>query len=578
VESDDAVSAALPVARVGPLRRRLFRPSAATLAKRRVQAALATLLVLLLALVATGFVGAIVLYRSAEDRYVGVALPLETLNRDVLFRLTEEESGVRGYMLTDQRSSLQPYFEGRGALADDLRRIRVLTHGHPLLASRTREVARQARSLHAFYDKLITFTADGIEGRAQARTDVLGAERRAAQFRTTLTLMQDDVDAFIAETRTQQHRTYLATLAMLGTAGAIGMFIAAFLLARVPERLRRAYAEQERGAQASRALEHVSEAVLVVDEAEHVRYWNRAAELLYGVSADDAVAQPVRSVVVDYAELVEAAEKGDRFVPVMLEGTERWIAPVVDTFEGGSVLAVRDATAVYALERARTDFVATASHELRTPLTAVYGAASTLIARGDDLSPAQHESLLTMIVEESEHLTHIVDQLLVSAQLDRGTLRVDEAECDVAAICTAVVQAANMRAAPLQISVALQLPPATKPLRSDAALIRQLLVNLVENAVKYSMEGGVVIVRVVDGDEQLQIDVVDRGLGIPSSEQDRIFEKFFRLDAEMTRGVGGSGLGLYISREIVEELGGTLTVRSQVGRGSTFTVILPRQP
>jgi PAS domain S-box-containing protein len=547
------------------------------LAKRRVQAALATLLALLLALVAIGFVGAIILYRSAENRYVDEALPLETLNRDVLFRLTEEESGVRGYMLTLQRKSLDPYFAGRRILASDLDRIRVLTHGHPALASRTREVARQAQSLRAFYDKLITFTADGLEGRAQAKIDVLGAELRAAQFRATLSLMQDDVDAFIADTRARQHSTYLATLAMLGTAGAIGMFIAAMLLARVPERLRRAYAEQEQGAQASRALEHVSEAVFIVDDDEHVRYWNRAAELLYGVAEDDAVAQPVRSVVVDYDELVEAAENGDRFVPVMLDGAERWIAPVVDVFEGGSVLAVRDATGAYALERARTDFVATASHELRTPLTAVYGGASTLIARGEDLSAAHRKSLLTMIVEEAEQLTRIVDQLLVSAQLDRGTLRLDEAECDVPAICTAVVQAANVRAAPLKVSVVLQLPPATKPLRSDASLIRQLLVNLVENAVKYSPEGGVVIVRVTDGDEQLRIDVVDRGLGIPSSEQERIFDKFFRLDAEMTRGVGGSGLGLYISREIVEQLGGTLTVQSQVGRGSTFTVTFPRQ-
>jgi two-component system phosphate regulon sensor histidine kinase PhoR len=554
------------------------RPSAAILAKRRVQAALATLLAVLLALAATGFVGAIVLYRSAQNRYVEVALPLQTLNRDVLFRLTEEESGVRGYMLTLQRRSLQPYFEGRRTLADDLSRIRILAQGHPSLASRTDEVARQAQSLRAFYDKLITFTADGREGRDQAKIDVLGAELRAAEFRTTLGLMQGDVDAFIAETRSQQHRTYLATLAMLGTAGAIGIFIATFLLVRVPERLRRAYAEQEQGAQASRALEHVSEAVFTVDDGEVVRYWNRAAELLYGVSADDAVAQPVRSVVVDYDELVAAAESGDRFVPVMLHGAERWIAPVVDSFEGGSVLAVRDATAAYALERARTDFVATASHELRTPLTAVYGGASTLIARGDDLSPAQRRSLLKMIVEESAQLTRIVDQLLVSAQLDRGTLRVDEAECDVTAICTAVVQAANIRAAPLQINVLLQLPPVVKPLRSDASLIRQLLVNLVENAVKYSLEGSVVVVRVIDSDERLQIDVVDRGLGIPSAEQERIFEKFFRLDAEMTRGVGGSGLGLYISREIVEQLGGTLTVSSQVGRGSTFTVTLPRQP
>jgi two-component system phosphate regulon sensor histidine kinase PhoR len=250
----------------------------------------------------------------------------------------------------------------------------------------------------------------------------------------------------------------------------------------------------------------------------------------------------------------------------------------VNAFDGGSVLAVRDATGAYALERARTDFVATASHELRTPLTAVYGGASTLVARGDALSPAHRRSLLNMIVEQSEHLTRIVDQLLVSAQLDRGTLRVDEAECNVAELCSAVVHAANVRAAASDVNVVLQLPPATKPLRSDASLIRQLLINLVENAVKYSVEGGLVLVSVTDTEESVRVDVIDQGIGIPSAEHDRIFEKFFRLDAEMTRGVGGSGLGLYISREIAEQLGGTLTVSSQLGHGSTFSVRLPRRP
>jgi CHASE3 domain sensor protein len=143
------MSTAVPASDIRARLRRRMRPSAATLAKRRVQAALATLLALLLVLVAIGFIGAIVLYRSAEDRYVDVALPLQTLNRDVLFRLIEEESGVRGYMLTVQRRSLQPYFSGRRALADDLHRIRTLTHGHPELALRTREVARQAQSLAA---------------------------------------------------------------------------------------------------------------------------------------------------------------------------------------------------------------------------------------------------------------------------------------------------------------------------------------------------------------------------------------------------------------------------------------------
>ncbi|HEY3541951.1 MAG TPA: ATP-binding protein [Gaiellaceae bacterium] len=560
-------------------RRRRFRllpASPALLAKRRVQLALLILLVLLAGVLATGLLATATLYHSAEDRYVNVALPLRTLTRDVLFRITEEETAVRGYMITTNRRSLDPYFEGRSALADDLRQINALTQGRPQLAARTNAVEQQAQSLRGFYDSLIVFVADGREGQARARMDVLRGEQKAARFRATALAMQIDIDAFIDETRAAQHRTYEATLAVLGIAGVLAIAIAVALLLRVPERLRRAYAEQEQEAQASRALAHVSEAVFLVGDDERVRYWNRAAEQLFGVDADSAVGQPARGVVVDYDELVDAADAGDQFVPVVLESSERWLVPVVRRFDGGSVVAVRDATSAYALERARADFVATASHELRTPLTAVYGGATTLRARGSELTPRQRERLLQMIADESAHLTDIVDALLVSAQLDRGTLRVDEQECDVAALCSAVVESARVRA-PEKVLVGLELPSAVAPIRCDESLLRQVLVNLVDNAVKYSVDGGLVLVQLRDATASISIDVVDQGLGIPSAEQDRIFEKFYRLDAEMTRGVGGSGLGLYISREIVTQLGGTLNVQSQAGRGSTFTVTLPRR-
>ena len=102
--------------------------------------------------------------------------------------------------------------------------------------------------------------------------------------------------------------------------------------------------------------------------------------------------------------------------------------------------------------------------------------------------------------------------------------------------------------------------------------------NLVENAMKYSVDGGPVDVRLHDEPGRVRIEVTDQGLGIPPAEQERIFEKFYRLDAEMSRGVGGSGLGLFISREIITQMGGVLSVQSVEGVGSTFTVTLPRDP
>jgi len=183
--------------------------------------------------------------------------------------------------------------------------------------------------------------------------------------------------------------------------------------------------------------------------------------------------------------------------------------------------------------------------------------------------------LLRMIAQESEHLAQIVDQLLVTAQIDRGRLRLDVRDCDVAELCNSVIEAAEARK-PDSIELTFVAPAKTRPLRCDPPRLKQVLVNLVENAIKYSPHGGRVRVRIVDAPDRLRIDVQDDGLGIPPSEQTRIFEKFYRLDADMTRGVGGSGLGLYISREIVEQMGGVLSVRSQRGTGSTFTVTLPR--
>ncbi len=565
------------------LARRLTQHSAdpALAAKRGVQFSLLILLALLIAVVGNGLFATYNLYRSAEDRYVRVAFPLQTLTRDVLFRMSEEESGVRGYMLTTDRRSLRPYFVGRRAVISDLAKLRQLVRERPSLAARLHDVDRQVLALHGFYDSLIVFVADGKLGRDRASREALSGEVRAVRFRHTATLMQTDIEQFVQGTRSQQRTTYVRTIATLSVAGLLALAVAVAMLVRVPERLRRLYAAEqetrrraEQGANAARALEHVSEAVLLVDGDGSIRFWNAGAEQLFGIASAAAVGRRAAIVVPDYGRLIDAVRRGDRFVPLRIEDAERWVDPAVSTFDGGSVLAVRDATAGYVLERARADFVATASHELRTPLTTVYGAARTLTARREQLSHEQVGQLLLMVEQEAEHLVQIVDQLLVSAQLDRGALHLDESEFDVRALCIAVVESARLRA-PLGREIVFNGSPKVATVRCDESLLRQVLVNLVENAIKYSVDGGSVEVRVLSESAGVQIEVEDEGLGIPTAEQELIFEKFYRLDAAMTRGVGGSGLGLYISRAIVTQMGGTLSVRSVADVGSTFTVTLP---
>jgi PAS domain S-box-containing protein len=577
-------AAATHAQRRWPGRNLVIRASAAVVVKRRVQASLLILLALLIAVLATGMLATYTLYRSAEDRYIGVVLPLRGLTRDVLFQMKREESGVRGYMITKNMDSLKPYLDGRTNVLADLTKITVLTRGRSLPGVHLRTVRREAVALHGFYDRLITFVHDGREGQKLAQQDVLKGTTLAARFSRSASLMQTGIDHFQAVTRAQQKTTLHRTLAVLSIAGFLALAVALALLANVPERLRLLYASEEEarlraeeGANAARALAHVSDAVLLVDDTGAIRFWNGAGEQLFGVSEGSAVGKQAAALVPDYERLVEAAYRQDGFVPVQIKGSERWLSPALSVFDGGSVLAVRDATEGYILERARADFVATASHELRTPLTAVYGGARTLIAHRDKLEFGQQTSLLQMIEQESEHLVQIVDQLLISAQLDRGALRLDVAECDVEALCASVVATARLRAVE-GISLTFQTPTSIAPLRCDESLLRQVLVNLIENAMKYSVDGGRIDVRLYDDPGRVRIEVTDQGLGIPPVEHERIFEKFYRLDAAMSRGVGGSGLGLFISREIVTQMGGTLSVKSVEGVGSTFTVSLPRDP
>jgi PAS domain S-box-containing protein len=342
----------------------------------------------------------------------------------------------------------------------------------------------------------------------------------------------------------------------------------------------RLYREAERGANAAQALAHVADGVVMLDRERRVLHWNPAAAKITGVAVDDALGRPIGEVLpawgalTSHVQLVEPGSAARRVtVPLSVAGCERWVAVSGVDFGQGTVYALRDMTEEYALEKTRSDFVATASHELRTPLAAVYGAVRTL--RRDDvvLDEDDRSQFLEMIESEATRLATIVDQILLTSQLDAGAVEVHSDECDPAKIAAGVVESAAMHA-PEDISLAVNANGSPRAM-GDESKLRQVLANLVDNAVKYSPDGGLVEVRLSCDNGHCLIAVADEGLGIPADELDRIFEKFYRLDPEQTHGVGGSGLGLYICRELVERMSGSLTVASEPGHGSTFTVELP---
>jgi PAS domain S-box-containing protein len=342
----------------------------------------------------------------------------------------------------------------------------------------------------------------------------------------------------------------------------------------------RLFREAERGANAAQALAYVADGVVLLDREGRVRHWNGAAAAITGVDEEDALGRPVREVVSGWdtlAALVPLVPPGRAPRPVTLPlahaGRERWVAVTGVGFGQGTVYALQDVTEEHALEKTRSDFVATASHELRTPLAAVYGAVRTLRRSDVELSEDDRTLFLEMIESEATRLATIIDQILLTGQLDAGAVEIDATECDPAEIAASVIDSAAVHV-PEDISLALD-PDGSPRIVCDENKLRQVLVNLLDNAIKYSPGGGRVEIRLRRETSHCLIEVVDDGLGIPMDERNRIFEKFYRLDPQQTKGVGGSGLGLYICRELVERMNGQLTVASEPGRGSTFTVELP---
>jgi PAS domain S-box-containing protein len=331
------------------------------------------------------------------------------------------------------------------------------------------------------------------------------------------------------------------------------------------------YGEVEERAEAARVLETVGDGVFLVDGDGIVRLWNRAAEQITGISRDTIVGRRLDELLDGWQEISDPVETR----PLDREGRERWVSISGVTFDDGVVYAFHDITEDLALERMRQDLVATVSHELRTPLAAIYGSAVTLDRDDIKLARDVRSKLLNVIVEESERLAAIVNDLLLASQLDAGRFEARIESCDTRVLMESVVEAARTH---LPEGFRLELAPIAadvSAVAADESQLRQVLDNLIDNAIKYSPEGGDVQLTVEGADEVVRFAVADSGLGIPALEQRRIFEKFYRLDPDMTGGIGGTGLGLYIAQELVRRVNGRIWVEPNESQGSIFYVEIP---
>jgi two-component system phosphate regulon sensor histidine kinase PhoR len=240
----------------------------------------------------------------------------------------------------------------------------------------------------------------------------------------------------------------------------------------------------------------------------------------------------------------------------------------------GAVVVLHDVTELRRLERVRQDFVANVSHEFKTPLTAIQGFAETLLSGAID-DPKNNRRFLRIIRDHAARLARLTDDLLKLARIEAGKLELQLLPVSVAEVVEPGIDTALLKANQKQITLTVDIPLDLPPIRGDAALLRDVLQNLTDNAIQYTPPAGKIRVSAELKNSELIVTVADTGIGIPLSDQERIFERFYRVDAARSREAGGTGLGLSIAKHIVEVHGGRLWVESEVGAGSKFSFSIP---
>ncbi len=328
-------------------------------------------------------------------------------------------------------------------------------------------------------------------------------------------------------------------------------------------------------------LANIADGIVAVDREGHVVLWNEAAEKITGVPALDALGHAPADVLQRSLESGSDTPVGDRLVSVMRGREEVWLSVTEAVMRdpagavAGRIFAFRDISSDRLVEQMKSDFVSTVSHELRTPLTSIYGFAETLLRQDILFGDDERKTFLSYIASESQRLSAIVDALLNVARLDTGDLKVNIAPTDVRGVVDEVVQSAQDGAGDGHQFV-VDLPEEALAANADRDKLRQVFSILLDNALKYSHEGGKVRVGVERKHDTVEVSVADDGIGIPQADQDQIFRKFYRgADAEARVGSSGTGLGLFIARGLVTAMGGRIWVESREGEGSTFAFELP---
>jgi PAS domain S-box-containing protein len=379
--------------------------------------------------------------------------------------------------------------------------------------------------------------------------------------------LQGVLAVYAERPRTWREEEIEALSALAGNASAV--LSNAELYQRVAVERERSYA----------ILGNIADGIVAVDREGKVVLWNEAAEQITGVPGTAALSRtPVEVLQRELAS--DGSAVGERLLPIQRGSEEVWLSLTEAVMRdpvgavSGRIFAFRDVSSERIVEQMKSDFVSTVSHELRAPLTSIYGFAETLL-RGDILFDEQErETFLRYIASEAQRLTAIVDTLLSVARLEAGDLHVELVPTDLRPVVSEAVTNVRQTADVNGHRFVVELPDEPLSASADREKLGQILTNLLDNAVKFSPQGGTVTVEGHRRSGHVEVRVVDEGQGMSEAERERIFSKFHRADSSV-RGAGGAGLGLFIARGLVTAMGGRIWVDSAEGGGSSFAFELP---